>query len=96
MNPKPDLAQYVIGMRTEIGQCRAMECLPGGAVAIVASKSWWWSREDIWTFANMNDAARAWVSWGTLEPEPNGWIRHQPSNRRRAYRSDNIHEWVEP
>jgi hypothetical protein len=49
------------------------------------------SVEHRWTYERGNgpftaqDAAIEWESRG-LKGEPKGWIRHQPSNRRRTYK----------
>lgn len=43
---------------------------------------------DRWTFEHPMAAALAFRLWhGYGDDEPAGWIRHQPSNRRRTYRS---------
>jgi hypothetical protein len=52
-----------------------------------------------WSYETMRDAAFAWRRWerAGFEREPVGWVRHQPSNRRRSY--DNgppFDEWVAP
>ena len=40
---------------------------------------------DVYSYWNLTDARKAWVQWDlrNYAGEPEGWIRHQPSDRRR-------------
>lgn len=40
---------------------------------------------DLYSYAHVSHAVFAWQDWGDAEfaGEPDGWIRHRPSNRRR-------------
>lgn len=56
---------------------------------------------DRWSYETMAEAVRAFVVWHSngFVDEPLGWVRHQPSNRRRSYDNgptDPFDEWVAP
>lgn len=55
---------------------------------------------DRWQYQSLVDAIMAWVRLRTdlAAVEPTGWVRHQPSNRRRQYNADGTceREWVAP
>jgi len=41
---------------------------------------------DIYSYPTLRDARLAWLGWDfkNFAGEPEGWVRHQPSNRRRT------------
>jgi hypothetical protein len=52
--------------------------------------------DEMFTYKTTDDAFRALKAWdGTPGSEPEGWIRHQPSNRRRKD-GDPARETVRP
>lgn len=59
-----------------------------------------WTQE--WTYQDLAAAVLAYIAWNpeaTIEPE--GWIRHRPSNRRRVCIFENDEplgemEWIQP
>lgn len=51
--------------------------------------------DDMWDYDTAEEAKEALKNWqGRPGTEPQGWIRHPPSGRRRAAGGDPATEWI--
>jgi hypothetical protein len=88
-----------------VGPNTGMFLLVRGALTcqiIRGSTDAWGGVSDRWSYDSWNECVQAWILWkrkGRVGEEPNGWVRHQPSDRRREYSKVTglvILEWTAP
>lgn len=87
---------YLITMQAESGLVASLVAtVVGGGQIVIGGPEGVTGR---YSYADLGDALIAFMRWDTehrLAGEPEGWIRHQPSNRRRVG-GDPDQEYVQP
>lgn len=81
----PDFTGYHLGMVTKAGRVVAVERLMFGEGQIVAARDahrWKDGREEMWLYKTFAQCVEAFFGWDGVG-EPDGWVRHVPSFRRR-------------
>lgn len=78
---------YITGSYMPDGRvCFVKQTIPGGAQICISSTLDEMSGvSDLYSYDGWLVCSDAWASWaeGSFAGEPEGWVRHQPSNRRR-------------
>ncbi|HEY7009048.1 MAG TPA: hypothetical protein VH395_08920 [Jatrophihabitantaceae bacterium] len=89
-----DLNDYILGARLPDGGFAAAASMVANYQIITGNELEVWHR---YSYPDLFTVASAWWEWCRAEfaGEPGGWIRHQPSNRRRPD-GDATREYVRP
>lgn len=70
-----------------------LKLLGQASVAIGTDRGFW---DDMWDYATVPEALAAWIQWDAIQQaEPEAWIRH-PATMRRREEGDPAREEVRP
>lgn len=104
ISPTPDAYETAerIGRENQYNAATALDpytgawivvTITGGAQIIAGSLDAAGGISDRWSYPTIGDAVIAWQDWLMRDlgmGEPDRWVRHQPSDRRRVYGVDGL------